>query len=177
MNPAQCNICEAAAAKFHCNTCGDALCATCKVHHIKSKGTGHHTIVPYAEKLNPKYLAALLCTKHQTRAPRFWCNMCSLPICDLCVTSTEHEGHQFSDITTTLSKRRDAMLVEMKMIRDLAVGEWEGALKQAKETTAEYQSSVDEVGKQLFTSHNSFPFGVRVDNMHSFKILFLILIW
>ena len=51
------------------------------------------------------------------------------------------------------------MLVEMKMIRDQAVGEWEGGLKQARKTTAEYQSCIDEVGKQLFTSHNSFPFG------------------
>ena len=118
MNPAQCNICEAAAAKFNCNTCGDALCATCKVHHLKSKGTKHHKVVPYAEKLNPKYLAELLCPKHKTHSPKFWCNTCDIPICDSCIISPEHKGHEFSDITATLSEKRDTMLTEMKTLRD-----------------------------------------------------------
>ena len=149
MNPAQCNICEAAAAKFNCNTCGDALCATCKVHHLKSKGTKHHKVVPYAEKLNPKYLAGLLCPKHQTHGPKFWCNTCDIPICDSCIISPEHKGHEYSDITTTLSEGRDNMLREMKNLRDQTVGEWEAVLKQAKTITTEFQSEVDEVGKEL----------------------------
>ena len=149
MNPAQCNICEATAAKFNCNTCGDALCATCKGYHLKSKGTKHHKIVPYAEKLNPKYLAALLCPNHKTPGPKFWCNTCELPICDSCITSNEHQGHQYSDITTTLSERRDAMLVDMKTLRDQTVGEWEGVLKQAKKMKTKYQSDIDGIGKEL----------------------------
>ena len=149
MNPAQCNICEAAVAKFNCNTCGDALCATCKVHHLKSKGSKHHKVVPYAEKLNPRYLTALLCPKHQTHGPKFWCNICDLPICDSCIISNEHEGHKFSDITATLSERRDAMLTEMKTLRDQTVGEWEGVLQQAKAMTTGYESNIDKIGKEL----------------------------
>ena len=149
MNPTQCNICETAAAKFSCNTCGDALCATCKVHHLKSKGTKNHKIVPYAEKLDPKYLAALLCPKHQTHGLMFWCNTCDLPICNSCIISPEHKGHEYSDITVTLSERRDAMLSEMKTLRDKTVGEWEAVLKQAKAMTAGYQSDVDNVGMEL----------------------------
>ena len=149
MNPAQCNICEAAAAKFNCNTCGDALCATCKVHHLKSKGTRNHKVVSYAEKLNPKYLAALLCPKHQIHGPKFWCSTCDLPICDSCIISPEHEGHKFSDITVTLSERRDAMLAEMKTLRDQTVGEWEAVLKQAKIMTSDYQSRIDSISKEL----------------------------
>ena len=149
MNPAQCNICEAAAAKFHCNTCGDALCATCKVHHLKSKGSRNHKVVPYAEKLNPKYLAALLCPKHQTHDPKFWCNTCNLPICDSCIISNEHEAHKFSDITAILSERRDTMLTEMKTLRDQTVGELEGVLQQAKAMTTGYQSNIDSIDKEL----------------------------
>ena len=149
MNPAQCNICEATVAKFNCNTCGDALCATCKGYHLKSKGSRNHKIVPYAEKLNPKYLAALLCPKHRTHGPKFWCNTCGIPICDSCIISPEHEGHKFSYITTTLSERRDAMLSEMKTLRDHIVVEWEAVLKEAKTMNAEYQSDVDKIGKEL----------------------------
>ena len=149
MNPAQCNICEAATAKFNCNTCGDALCATCKVHHLKSKASKNHVTVPYAEKLNPKYLTTLLCPKHQTHGPNFWCDMCSVPICNSCITSNEHKGHEYSDITAILSERRDAMLAEMKTLRDHTVVEWEGVLQLAKTMTAEYQNGVEEIGKEL----------------------------
>ena len=149
MNPAQCNICEAAAAKFNCNTCGDALCATCKGYHLKSKGTKHHKIVPYAEKLNPKYLAGLICPKHQTRGPKFWCDTCDVPICDLCITSNEHKGHEYSDITATLSKRRDAMLAEMKTIRDQTIEEWEEVFTQANMITAKFENNIDVISKEL----------------------------
>ena len=149
MNPAQCNICEAAAAKFNCNTCGDALCATCKGYHLKSKGTKHHKIVPYAEKLNPKYLAGLICPKHQTRGPKFWCDTCDVPICDLCITSNEHKGHEYSDITATLSKRRDAMLAEMKTIRDQTIEEWEEVFTQANMITANFENNIDVISKEL----------------------------
>ena len=149
MNPAQCNICEAAAAKFNCNTCGDALCATCKGYHLKSKGTKHHKIVPYAEKLNPKYLAGLICPKHQTHGPKFWCDTCDVPICDLCITSNEHKGHEYSDITATLSKRRDAMLAEMKTIRDQTIEEWKEVFKQANTITAKFENDIDVINKEL----------------------------
>ena len=148
MNPVQCNICEAAVAKFHCNTCGDTLCATCKVHHLKSKGSKHHKIVPYAEKLNPKHLAGLICPKHQANAPKFWCDKCGVPICDTCITN-EHKGHPFSDITDLLAQTRDEMLAEMKTLRDKNFGEWEAVLKQAKKTTADYLCDIDEVSKEL----------------------------
>ena len=148
MNPVQCNICEDAVAKFHCNTCGDTLCATCKAHHLKSKGTKHHKIVPYAEKLNPKHLAGLLCPKHQANAPKFWCDKCDVPICNSCITN-EHKGHPFSDITVLLAQRRDEMLVEMKTLRDKSVGEWEGVLKQTKKTTADFLDGIDKVSKEL----------------------------
>ena len=149
MNPAQCNICEKAAAKFHCNNCGDALCPQCKVHHLKSKGTKHHKIVPYAEKLNPKYITDLLCPKHQTHAPKFWCKTCSVPICDSCVVTNEHKGHEFSDITAILSEKRDEMLAEMKMLRDVTVEEWEEVLKTAQGITTDFLGSIDELEKEL----------------------------
>ena len=149
MNPAQCNICKTAAAHFYCNTCGDALCAKCKVHHLRSKASSNHVIVPYAEKLNPSFLAGVLCPKHQTHGPKFWCNTCSVPICDYCIVTNEHQGHQYSDITNALSERRDAMLEEMKMLRDKIVVEWEEELKQAKRITAVYQNSIDDFGDEL----------------------------
>ena len=148
MSVVPCDICDSPAAKFHCNTCGDALCATCKERHLKSKGTKTHVIVPYAKKLDPKYLAGLLCNTHNTNAPEYWCDTCSKPICGSCITN-EHKGHQFSNITAILSEKRDAMLEEMKTLRDKTVSEWAEVLKQAQDITINYLANIDEIDKEL----------------------------
>ena len=154
MNPAQCNICEKAAAKFHCNNCGDGLCPICKAQHLKNRSTQHHKIVPYAEKLNPKYLAGLLCPKHQTHSPKFWCKTCSVQICDSCIVTNDHGGHQFGDITAILSEKRDSMLSEMKMLRGTKVGEWEEELQRAKGITTDFLDSIDKMEKKLVSRAN-----------------------
>ena len=143
MNPVQCHICEEASAKFSCNTCGDVLCATCKTYHQKSKGTKDHKIVPYAKKLNPKYMAQLFCSTHRNHAPKFWCDICGVPICDSCITN-EHRGHQCNNIIAVLTEKKDAMLAEMKVLRDKATPEWKELLNQVQTTTAEY---LDNIGK------------------------------
>ena len=143
-----CDICDSLAAKFHCNTCSDALCPTCKTHHRKSKGTRHHVVVPYAEKLDPKYLVGLLCHTHGTDAAEYWCDTCDVPICSSCITE-KHKGHEFSKITVMLSKKRDEMLEEMKALRDVTVVEWEEVLQQAKTITADFLSDIDQIEKEL----------------------------
>ena len=150
MNPVQCHICEKAAAKFNCNTCGDALCATCKAYHIKSKGTRDHKIVPYAEKLNPKYIAQLFCSTHHNHAPKFWCHTCNVPICEACATK-EHRGHKCTNIIAVLTEKRDEMVDEMKMIRDTTMGEWKEVLKQAQNITAGYLTDINKTEKDLVT--------------------------
>ena len=150
MKPVPCEICENSPAKFNCNTCGDALCTTCKAHHLKSKGTRDHTIVPYAEKLNPKYFAQLFCSTHHNHSPKFWCDTCGMPICDVCITK-EHRGHHCNNISEILTDKRDAMLGEMKAIRDKTMVEWEGVLDQAKSITVSYLDGISQVEKELLT--------------------------
>ena len=148
VNPVLCDICTKAAVKYHCNTCGDALCPTCKEYHLRSKGTRHHQIVPYAQKLNPKHLIGLSCHNHPNNTPEFWCETCGVPICISCITD-KHNGHKFSNITTKLSQRRDKMVEEMKNLRDNTVAEWEGVLKQAQGITAGYLDDIEKVDKDL----------------------------
>ena len=148
MNPVQCNICDAAAAKFHCNTCGDDVCLTCKTHHLKSKGSRHHHNVPYAQKLDPNYLAGLSCHIHPNNAPEFWCETCEVPICVYCITD-KHKSHTCSNITTVLSEARDEMVEEMNTLRDKTIWEWEYNLQQARGITTDYLDEIDETEKDL----------------------------
>ena len=148
MSTVPCAECDNPAAKFHCDTCGKALCAQCKESHLRSKGTRHHEIVEYENKLNPNFLAGLVCQMHNTPDPELWCDTCGVPICFSCVTE-KHNGHQVSKITSVLSKKRDDMREEMKAVRDNTVGKWEGVLEQAKQITAEYLKDVDKIDKEL----------------------------
>ena len=145
-----CNKCDNHAAKFHCNTCGDALCATCKENHLASKGTRHHVIVSYAKKLDPKYLIGLICHTHNTSDPELWCDTCGVPICFTCITE-KHRGHEVSKITSVLSQKRDAMLEEVKSFRDKTVEKWSEVLQQAQNITSNYQAKIDEIDKDLQT--------------------------
>ena len=134
-------------AKFHCNTCGDGLCATCKIRHLKSKGTKHHIIVPYAQKLDPKHVTGLVCHVHHASA-EVWCETCGVQVCISCITK-EHLGHMFSNLTSKLSKQRDDMLSELKVLRDTTLTIWEDALKQAEEIAASYTNGVEMVDSEL----------------------------
>ena len=135
-------------AKFHCNTCGDALCATCKIRHLKSKGSRHHSIVPYEEKLDPKLIVGLLCHTHLQNASEYWCETCSAQICLSCITK-EHQGHTICNMTTRLSEQRDAMVKELKVLRDSTVPEWEDALIKTQEIIPEYTDEVDKIDEEL----------------------------
>ena len=148
MNPVQCKICEKAPAKFNCNTCGDALCATCKAYHLKSRATSDHKIVPYAEKLNPKYMAQLFCSTHHQHAPKYLCEICGVPICEACATK-EHRGHKCTNIIAVLTEKRDEMVDQMKMIRNNTMGEWKEVLKHAQTVTAEYLTNIGKIEKEL----------------------------
>ena len=148
MTTVPCAECDNLAAKFHCDSCGKALCAPCKENHLKEKATRHHAIVEYANKLNPKYLSGLLCNTHNTTNPEFWCDTCGAPICTTCITET-HKGHTVSKITAFLSQQRDTMREEMKALRDNTVGSWEEVLNQAKQITADHLQKVDNIDQEL----------------------------
>ena len=163
-NPVPCNICEDQVAKFHCNTCGDALCQTCKTYHLKSRATRDHDIVPYAKKLNPKFLVGLLCHTHKTDGPEYWCDTCSAPICGPCIIK-EHKGHQISSITTILSQKRDAMLEDMKGLRDETVGKWAEVLKDAKKITTDFLGRIDEIDQEL--AYRAKAMHKQVDAIHT----------
>ena len=152
MTPVLCNICDKLlTAKFYCNTCGDALCPTCKEHHLKSKGSGSHEVVPYSKKKEPTYYANFRCSTvtHETKAAENWCDTCNVPICVKCITN-KHKGHVFSIIAIKLSEKRDAMQKEITT----TLGVWNEQLKTAKNITNNYHDNIKKAEEMLVERAN-----------------------
>ena len=145
-----CAQCDNPAAKFHCDTCGKALCAQCRENHLGNKITRHHEIVEYAKKLSPNNLANLVCKTHNTPDPELWCDTCGVPICFSCITG-KHNGHKVSKITTILSNKRDVMREEMKALRDRTISEWETVLKEAQKIKVDFLQDIEKIDEDLVT--------------------------
>ena len=109
--------------EFHCNTCGDALCSNCKKTHLKSKATGHHSVVPYTDRIMPMNISSLLCATHAGKECTFWCSKCEHAVCTKCATST-HQGHALIEIETILKVKRSSIQQKLGNLESNVVKDW-----------------------------------------------------
>ena len=140
MSALSCVRCSKSEAKFHCDTCRNALCRMCITQHLRNKHTRDHDIEPYSYKHNQKCTAVpgLTCHIHQKFFSEFWCETCE----------DKHNIHACSDI---LSDKRDKMVEDIKTLRNKTVAEWEDVLKQAQTITVGYLAKIEEIDKDLVT--------------------------
>ena len=144
--PVQCGACSNP-AKFHCNTCGDVLCVTCKTQHQTNEQFRNHIIVAYAEKLDPKLIVGLGCHIHNEIASYFWCRTCGVKVCTYCMRY-EHQYHEICDLMIKLVEQRDVILKDLKELRDITVPKWENALQINQETIATYHNSIKKIDEE-----------------------------
>ena len=84
----RCDLCETPVPPKHCDICHIDLCETCVGKHFSDESKDHY-IVPFKLRgITPK------CTEHATEVCTQLCTTCNIPICPLCVASSEHEQHK-----------------------------------------------------------------------------------
>ena len=142
-------------ATHHCNTCGDTLCFNCKITHQKSKATGHHSVVPYAEKLGPEHVSSLLCSEHNDKECLYWCEKCKRTACIECVT-TIHQCHKLIKLEDMLKEKRTMLQKGLANLESGILKEWKDLLVEAKQVTADYLDKVDGVEKDLEAQAKKF---------------------
>ena len=142
-------------AEYHCNTCGDVLCSKCKVIHLKSKATSHHSIVEYGERLRPEYLSSVSCPDHEGKACNFWCEKCSNVACINCVTTT-HQSHTFISLEAILKQKTTMLQRELANLESNELKEREDLTTEAKQMTKDYLDQVNAVGKELDVKAKEF---------------------
>nr|XP_022324051.1 probable E3 ubiquitin-protein ligase MID2 [Crassostrea virginica]XP_022324060.1 probable E3 ubiquitin-protein ligase MID2 [Crassostrea virginica] len=106
----RCELCETPVPPKHCDICHIHLCEACAEEHLSDESKDHY-IVPFKLRgITPE------CTKHFTKICKEFCTTCNIPVCPLCIASSEHEQHEKKDILTWFETIRELM---QKDIQDL----------------------------------------------------------
>ncbi|XP_078323018.1 uncharacterized protein LOC111130443 [Crassostrea virginica] len=99
----RCGLCETPVPPKHCAICTVHLCEACEGKHRSDESKDHY-IVPFKLRGSiPK------CTKHSTEVCTQFCTTCNIPVCSLCVASSEHEQHEKEDILKLFETKRKLM--------------------------------------------------------------------
>nr|XP_022294812.1 uncharacterized protein LOC111104662 [Crassostrea virginica]XP_022295526.1 uncharacterized protein LOC111104662 [Crassostrea virginica] len=104
----RCDLCETPVPSKHCDICHIHLCEACVGKHLSDQSKDHY-IVPFKLRgITPK------CTKHSTRVCTQLCTKCNIPVCPLCVASSEHKQHTKNDILKLFAKKRELMQEDLE---------------------------------------------------------------
>ncbi|XP_078331215.1 E3 ubiquitin-protein ligase TRIM36-like [Crassostrea virginica] len=104
----RCDLCETPVPRKHCDICHIHLCEACVGEHLSGRSKDHY-IVPFKLRgITPK------CTKHSTEVCTQLCTTCNIPVCPLCVASSEHEQHKKEDILTLFETKRKLMQKDLQ---------------------------------------------------------------
>nr|XP_022293523.1 uncharacterized protein LOC111104079 [Crassostrea virginica] len=104
----RCDLCETPVPPKHCDICHIHLCEACVGKHFYDESKDHY-IVPFKLRgISPK------CTKHSKKVCTQLCTTCNIPVCPLCVASSEHEGHEKEDILTLFETKKELMQKDLQ---------------------------------------------------------------
>nr|XP_022296732.1 E3 ubiquitin-protein ligase TRIM36-like [Crassostrea virginica] len=99
----RCALCEIPLPSKHCDICHIHLCEACVGKHRSDQSKDHY-IVPFKLRgITSK------CTEHSTEVCKKLCTTCNIPVCPLCVASSEHKQHRKIDILNWFETKRKLM--------------------------------------------------------------------
>ncbi|XP_078331135.1 uncharacterized protein LOC144624964 [Crassostrea virginica] len=104
----RCDLCETPAPPKHCDICHTHLCEACVGEHLSEESKDHY-IVPFK-------LRGIIsnCIKHSTKVCTQLCTKCSIPVCPLCVVSSDHELHKIGDILTLFKNKMKLLQTDLQ---------------------------------------------------------------
>ncbi|XP_062574451.1 E3 ubiquitin-protein ligase TRIM36-like [Saccostrea cucullata] len=90
-----CDLCELYALQSHCQTCKINLCMKCVEIHLSSSSLDHE-VVPYVGRnLHFHYRK---CQGHPDNQCEYRCQECDIPVCFVCISNSNHQGHKIVEI-------------------------------------------------------------------------------
>eukprot|EP00105_Crassostrea_gigas_P003567 XP_011416464.1 PREDICTED: tripartite motif-containing protein 3-like [Crassostrea gigas] len=102
----RCDLCETPVPStecLYCDICDNYLCSPCVGKHLSDEST-EHKVVPFKKRRS-----TTKCQKHSSKVCELFCELCGIPICNQCVSSKVHKGHDVVDMVETLDSQRTIM--------------------------------------------------------------------
>ncbi|XP_048749521.1 E3 ubiquitin-protein ligase TRIM36-like [Ostrea edulis] len=106
-----CDLCKTVPLQSHCELCNINLCVNCMGKHISDLSKRHNVVHYFYRKSTPNYPK---CPKHAEKHCEVHCEKCVIPVCSLCVSSGQHEGHKKSDILENLSVKTQVLQKDLE---------------------------------------------------------------
>nr|XP_022290060.1 probable E3 ubiquitin-protein ligase MID2 [Crassostrea virginica]XP_022290129.1 probable E3 ubiquitin-protein ligase MID2 [Crassostrea virginica]XP_022290203.1 probable E3 ubiquitin-protein ligase MID2 [Crassostrea virginica] len=160
----QCDLCETPLPPKHCAMCQTHLCEACVRKHLSNQSKEHY-IVPFELRgITSK------CTKHSTKACKQLCTTCKIPVCLLCVASSEHEQHEKKDILTLFETlHKDLQNLEKSIYPKYQEVATNIPVQRAdlKKRSQKLTTALDKQGEALHTEINTIIQGMKskIDEM------------
>ncbi|XP_065924254.1 E3 ubiquitin-protein ligase TRIM71-like [Magallana gigas] len=131
----RCHLCETPVPPLHCIICNIHLCKDCKGKHLSDKSK-QHKVVPF------KYRGSFpKCQKHSTKICDQYCEQCNIPICELCVSSKEHQTHDVGDILESLKNRTQFLQKDLQDFEKLIHPKYQEILSSISEQKADLREN------------------------------------
>lgn len=108
----RCHLCEKPNPNTHCYICGNDLCKDCKGKHLLDESK-EHRFVQFKQR---KYIT--ICQKHFFKKCARFCEECNIPVCEQCVSSREHSGHEFVDVVEKLESKKEVLKKDFQVLKE-----------------------------------------------------------
>ncbi|XP_078331293.1 uncharacterized protein LOC144625096 [Crassostrea virginica] len=164
----RCDLCETPVLPWHCDICHIHLCEACVGKHLSDESKDHY-IVPFKLRgITPK------CTKHPTVVCKKLCKTCNIPVCPLCVASSEHKQHEKKDILTWFETKRELIQKDLQDLEKSIYPKYQKAATNIPVQRADVNkhsqkltTALDKQGEALHTEINTIIQGMKsqIDDM------------
>ncbi|XP_022327045.2 uncharacterized protein LOC111126590 [Crassostrea virginica] len=164
----RCDLCETPVPPKHCDICHIHLCEACEGKHLSDESKDHY-IVPFKLRgITPK------CTKHSTEVCTQLCTTCNIPVCPLCVDSSQHEEDELEDILTWFEYKRKLMQEDLQNLEKSIYPRYQEAATNIPVQRADVNkrsqkltTALDKQGEALHTEIDTIIQGMKsqIDDM------------
>ncbi|XP_078331502.1 uncharacterized protein LOC144625190 [Crassostrea virginica] len=164
----RCDLCETPVPPKHCDICHIHLCEACVGKHL-SENCNYHYIVPFKLRGIISY-----CTKHSTEECTELCTTCNIPVCPLCVASSEHEQHEKEDILTLFETKKELMQKDLQDLEKSIYPKYQEAATNipiqradVNKRSQKLRTALDNQGEALHTEIDTIIQGMKseIDDM------------
>ena len=136
-------------------------------NHLSDESKDHY-IVPFNLRgITPK------CTKHSTEVCKQFCTRCNIPVCPLCVASSEHEQHGTEDILEEVESNREFIQNDLQNLEKSFFPKYQEAATNipvqradVNKRSQKLKTALDKQVEALHTEIDTIIQGMKSEHIH-----------